>query len=83
MHDGTFLAGLQGIQRAQITEIGPDGRAKVMIPTTHGPDLLLAQSLVPVGAASVGREAAVVLMDGGGFGGPKWAAHRAHNGCCR
>lgn len=64
MHDGTFLAGLSGVQRAQIIEIGPDGRAKLLIQTTHGADHLLARSLVPVRAAYVGREAAVVLMDG-------------------
>lgn len=64
MHDGTFLAGVQGVQRAQIAEIGPDGRAKVMIPSSLGPDLLVARSLVPVGAAAVGCEVAIVMMDG-------------------
>jgi len=61
MHDGTFL-GLQGVHRAEITEIGPDGRAKVTIPAL-GETPLFAQSLVPVTAASVGRQAAVTMMD--------------------
>lgn len=61
MHDGPFL-GLQGVHRAQVAEIGPDGRAKVLIPSL-GDTALLAQSLVPIGAASVGRLAAVTMMD--------------------
>jgi hypothetical protein len=64
MHDGTFLAGVQGVQRAQITGIGPDGRAQVMIPAVSGEDRLFARSLVPVGKNEVGREVAVVLLDG-------------------
>ena len=31
MHDGSFL-GLQGVHRAEITGIGPDGRAQVAYP---------------------------------------------------
>ena len=62
MHDGTFL-GLQGVYRAEITEIGPDGRAKVLIPAVLGEVQLFAQSLVPVTLASVGRQAAVAMMD--------------------
>jgi len=62
MHDGTFL-GLQGVHRAEITEIGPDGRAKVTIPAILGETQLFAQSLVPISAASVGRLAAVTMMD--------------------
>lgn len=61
MHDGPFL-GLQGIHRAEITGIGPDGRAKVLAPAL-GETPLFAQSLVPVSASSIGRLAAVVLMD--------------------
>jgi hypothetical protein len=64
MHDGTFLAGVQGVQRAQITGIGPDGRAQVMIPAVSGEDRLFARSLVPVGKNEVGREVAVVMLDG-------------------
>lgn len=60
MHDGTFL-GLQGVHRAEIIEIGPDGRAKVLIPAL-GEAPLWAQSLVLVSAA-VGRLAAVTMMD--------------------
>ena len=56
MHDGSFL-GLQGVHRAEITGIGPDGRAQVLIPTL-GETPLFAASLVPVAAASVGRLAA-------------------------
>jgi hypothetical protein len=61
MHDGTFL-GLQGVHRAEIIEIGPDGRAKVLIPAI-GQTPLFAQSLVPVPVAAVGRLAAVTMMD--------------------
>jgi hypothetical protein len=61
MHDGSFL-GLQGVHRAEITGIGPDGRAQVLIPTL-GKTPLFAASLVPVAAASVGRLAAVTMMD--------------------
>lgn len=64
MHDGTFLAGAQGVQRAQITGIGPDGRAQVMVSAVSGEDLLFARSLVPVGGTAVGREAVVVMLDG-------------------
>jgi Domain of unknown function (DUF6484) len=64
MHDGTFLAGVQGVQRAQITGIGPDGRAQVMIPAVSGEELLFARSLVQVDANAVGREVAVVMLDG-------------------
>jgi hypothetical protein len=62
MHDGSFL-GLQGVHRAEITGIGPDGQAQVLIPTL-GETPLFAASLVPVVAASVGRLAAVTMMDG-------------------
>ena len=61
MHDGPFL-GLQGVHHAQIIGFGPDSRAKVMIPAL-GETLLLAQSLVPIPAAAVGRLAAVTMMD--------------------
>jgi hypothetical protein len=61
MHDGTFL-GLQGVHRAEITGIGPDGRAEVLIPAL-GTTPLFAQSLVPLPAAAVGRLAAVTMMD--------------------
>ena len=61
MHDGTFL-GLQGVHRAEIVDIGPDGRAQVLIPSL-GDAPLFAASLVPVTAASVGRLAAVTMMD--------------------
>jgi hypothetical protein len=61
MHDGTFL-GLQGVHRAEIVGIGPDGRAQVLIPAL-GVSPLVAQSLVPVPAAAVGRLAAVTMMD--------------------
>ena len=61
MHDGSFL-GLQGVHRAEITGIGPDGRAQVLIPTL-GETPPFAASLVPVAAASVGRLAAVTMMD--------------------
>ena len=61
MHDGPFL-GLQGGHRAEIIGIGPDGRAQVLIPSL-GETPLFAQSLVPVTAASVGRLAAVTMMD--------------------
>ncbi len=61
MHDGPFL-GLQGVHRAEIIGIGPDGRAQVLIPSL-GETPLFAQSLVPVTAASVGRVAAVTMMD--------------------
>jgi hypothetical protein len=61
MHDGTFL-GLQGVHRAEIIGFGPDSRAKVLIPAL-GETPLLAQSLIPVPAAAVGRLAAVTMMD--------------------
>jgi hypothetical protein len=61
MHDGTFL-GLQGVHRAEITGIGPDGRAEVLIPAL-GETPQPAQSLVPLPAAAVGRQAAVTMMD--------------------
>jgi hypothetical protein len=61
MHDGTFL-GLQGVHRAEVIGFGPDSRAKVLIPAL-GETPLLAQSLVPVPAAAVGRLAAVTMMD--------------------
>ena len=61
MHDGTFL-GLQGVHRAEIVDIGPDGRAQVLIPALDETPLFAA-SLVPVTAASVGRLAAVTMMD--------------------
>lgn len=60
MHDGTFL-GLQGVHRAEIIGLAPDGRAQVLIPSL-GQTPLIAQSLVPVPAASVGRVAAVTMM---------------------
>lgn len=62
MHDGPFL-GLQGIHRAQITGIGPDGRPQVLIPAVMGETVLFAHSLVPVGPASVGKLAAITMMD--------------------
>jgi hypothetical protein len=61
MHDGPFL-GLQGVHRAEIAGLAPDGRAQVLIPTL-GAAPLVALSLVPVTAASVGRLAAVTMMD--------------------
>ena len=61
MHDGPFL-GLQGVHRAEIVGIGPDGRALVLIPTL-GATPLFAQSLVPVPTGSAGRTAAVTMMD--------------------
>lgn len=60
MHDGTFL-GLQGVHRAEITGLAPDGRAQVRVPSL-GETPLVAQSLVPVTAASIGRMAAVAMM---------------------
>ena len=60
MHDGTFL-GLQGVHRAEIIALTPDGRAEVRVPSL-GETSLIAQSLVPVPAASVGRLAAVTKM---------------------
>lgn len=62
MHDGAFL-GLQGVHQARITGIGPDGRASVQVPAVLGDTPVFAQSLVPVGAESVGRMAAVTMMD--------------------
>lgn len=62
MHDGPFL-GLQGVHQARIIGIGPDGRAQVIVPGVIGEAALFAQSLVPVGVASVGRMAAVTMMD--------------------
>ncbi|WP_333817757.1 hypothetical protein [Tabrizicola sp.] len=62
MHDGPFL-GLQGVHRAEIIGIGPDGRALVRVPAVLGDTPAFAQSLVPVTAASVGRVAAVTMMD--------------------
>jgi hypothetical protein len=61
MHDGTFL-GLSGVHRAEVTGIGPDGRALVLIPAI-GTAPVTAQSLVPVPAEAVGRLAAVTMMD--------------------
>ncbi len=61
MHDGPF-PGLHGVYRADIIEIGPDGRAKVMIPAVFGDAPSFAQSLVPVTPASVGRPVAVTMM---------------------
>lgn len=61
MHDGAFL-GLQSVHCARIAEIGPDGRAKILIPSL-GDLALVAQSLVPIAAASVGQLAAVTMMD--------------------
>lgn len=62
MHDGPFL-GLQGVHRAEIIAIGPDGRAKVLIPAMLGEAPLFAQSLVPVTPASIGRLVALTMMD--------------------
>lgn len=62
MHDGTFL-GLQGVHRAEILEVGPDGRAKVLVPMGLGDIPLFAQSLVPVSPALIGRVVAVAMMD--------------------
>ncbi|WP_295076504.1 DUF6484 domain-containing protein [Tabrizicola sp.] len=62
MHDGPFL-GLQGVHRAQIIAIDPDGRARVLIPGALGETELLAQSLVPIGEDAIGRTAAVTMMD--------------------
>jgi hypothetical protein len=61
MHDGTFL-GLSGVHRAEVTGIGPDGRALVLIPAI-GTAPVPAQTLVPVPAEAVGRMAAVTMMD--------------------
>lgn len=61
MHDGTFL-GLQGVYRAQVVGITPDGRAQVVVPAL-GETPLLARSLVPVPEGAVGRLAAVTMMD--------------------
>ena len=51
---------------ALITEIGPDGRAQVrtsgLVPGDEA--RLFARSLVAVGRLRVGREVAVVVMDG-------------------
>lgn len=62
MHDGPFL-GLQGVHRAEIIGIGPDGRAQVRVPAVLGDTPAFAQSLVAVTAASVGSVAAVTMMD--------------------
>lgn len=62
MHDGPFLD-LQGVYPGEIMEIGPDGRARVLIPILFGATPVVAQSLVPVGPAAVGRRAAVTMMD--------------------
>ena len=62
MHDGPFL-GLPGVHHAEITAIGPDGRASVIAPDLWGGIPVVAQSLVPVGPGSVGRQVAVVLMN--------------------
>lgn len=64
MADGTFLTGLAGVQRVRIIGIGPDGRAMVEIIDGRSKDTHFARSLVPVGKAAVGREAAVVPLDG-------------------
>ncbi len=64
MHDGTFLPGLTGVQRATITAFAPDGRPQILIPATHGEDPLSARALIPLTPAALGREAAVVMMDG-------------------
>lgn len=61
MHDGTFL-GLQGVYRAQVVGITPDGRAQVVVPAL-GETPLLARSLVPVPEGAVGRLAAVTMME--------------------
>jgi len=60
MHDGTFL-GLQGVHRAEIIGLAPDGRAQVLIPSL-GETPLFARSLVPVSAAAVGKVGAVTMM---------------------
>ena len=62
MHDGSFAPALSGVLRAQITAIGPDGRAEVTIPGLGADTLLWARSLVPTPTATVGREAAVVML---------------------
>ena len=61
MHDGTFL-GLPGVHLAEITGIGPGGRAQVLVPSLGGAPLS-ARSLVPVTARAVGREAAVTMIE--------------------
>ena len=61
MHDGTFL-GLPGVHRGEIIGIGPDGRAELLVPSLDATPVF-ARSLVPVTAASVGRVAAVTMMD--------------------
>lgn len=61
MHDGTFL-GLQGVHRAQIVGLSPDGRARLLVPAL-GETPLVAQTLVPLSGTSVGRFAAVTMMD--------------------
>ncbi|HLQ18223.1 MAG TPA: hypothetical protein VK146_04520, partial [Tabrizicola sp.] len=63
MHDGPFL-GLQGVYRAEVVAIGPDGRAQVMVPQVWGEELRWALSLVPLPATAAGRLAAVTMMDG-------------------
>jgi hypothetical protein len=62
MHDGPFL-GLQGVHRAEIIGIGPDGCASIIAPDLWGETQVVAQSLVSVDRGSVGRQAAVVLMN--------------------
>lgn len=62
MHDGTFL-GLQGVHRAEVIGIGPDGCASVVAPDLWGETQVVAQSLVPIDRRSIGRKAAVVLMN--------------------
>jgi hypothetical protein len=62
MHDGPFLD-LQGVFPGDIMEIGPDGRARVLIPILFGATPVVAQSLVLVGPAAIGRRVAVTMMD--------------------
>jgi hypothetical protein len=64
MHDGTFLTGLAGVQKARITGFTADGRATVDLTGGHDPADLPARSLVALPRAAVGREAAVVMMEG-------------------
>ncbi len=61
MHDGTFL-GLQGVHRGEIIGFGADSRPMVLIPAL-GETPLLAMSLVPLWAGSVGRLVALTMMD--------------------
>jgi hypothetical protein len=62
MHDGTFLPAIAGVHLATITDIGPDGRAQVMIPELDPANLLWARSLVATPKAAIGREVAIAML---------------------